>query len=348
MKSITILILLGLISSLFSAPGDFLGTVHEFDKNQYMRGLGLSLEDSVAFVNDRSERYIYVYDCFYWQGEKSYLFGQDGTIRSLDVYIPLKDLALSGGDTEKIYICDYSSENLNIKKAFTPPLHPANIAYIQTLAEDSVYLRVGEYRGKTIMRFSLPNYDFKDSQVSDIINNYEYSSFCGLTYDIKTNYLIAVVYQHDGSNFKGLDLFALDPVTLARIHHVPLMWAGSYIYDLRYVPDYPVYGRCYLATYYDVTKSCSTIIAIEAFEGEGFKENNSSSSLPSPSFSISPNPFSNRLSLSLPLSGAIYSLTGQLIMKLDKGKHSIDTSKWKQGVYIVKSGKETKRIVKIN
>ncbi|MBN1233773.1 MAG: T9SS type A sorting domain-containing protein, partial [Candidatus Coatesbacteria bacterium] len=76
--------------------------------------------------------------------------------------------------------------------------------------------------------------------------------------------------------------------------------------------------------------------------------NKKTSSLPSPSLSISPNPFSSRLSVTLPSSGAIYSLTGQLIMKLDKGKHTIDTSSWREGVYIVKSGKETKRIVKIN
>ncbi|MBN1234098.1 MAG: T9SS type A sorting domain-containing protein [Candidatus Coatesbacteria bacterium] len=79
----------------------------------------------------------------------------------------------------------------------------------------------------------------------------------------------------------------------------------------------------------------------------GFSSYVSAKSLPSPSLSISPNPFSNRLSLSLPSSGAIYSLTGQLIMKMDKGKHELDTSKWKQGVYIVKSGMESKRIVKV-
>ncbi|MBN1232135.1 MAG: T9SS type A sorting domain-containing protein, partial [Candidatus Coatesbacteria bacterium] len=61
----------------------------------------------------------------------------------------------------------------------------------------------------------------------------------------------------------------------------------------------------------------------------------------------SPNPFSSRLSLSLPSSGAVYSLTGQLIMKMNKGKHSIDTSKWREGVYIVKAGKECKRVVKV-
>ncbi|MBN1234035.1 MAG: T9SS type A sorting domain-containing protein [Candidatus Coatesbacteria bacterium] len=84
-------------------------------------------------------------------------------------------------------------------------------------------------------------------------------------------------------------------------------------------------------------------------DGEtGFSSYVSTKSLPSPSFSISPNPFSSRLSLSLSSSGAIYSLAGQLIMKLDKGKHSLDTSKWREGVYIVKAGKESRRIVKVN
>ncbi|MBN1233788.1 MAG: PQQ-like beta-propeller repeat protein [Candidatus Coatesbacteria bacterium] len=80
----------------------------------------------------------------------------------------------------------------------------------------------------------------------------------------------------------------------------------------------------------------------------GFSNNNSSSSLPSRSLSVSPNPFSSRLSLSLPSSGAIYFITGQLIMNLDKGKHSLDTSSWREGIYIVKSGKECKRVVKVN
>ncbi|MBN1232903.1 MAG: T9SS type A sorting domain-containing protein, partial [Candidatus Coatesbacteria bacterium] len=79
----------------------------------------------------------------------------------------------------------------------------------------------------------------------------------------------------------------------------------------------------------------------------GFSSSTSSSYLPSQSLSASPNPFSTRLSVSLSSSGAIYSLIGQLIMKLDKGKHSVDTSKWREGVYIIKSGKECKRVAKV-
>ncbi|MBN1232379.1 MAG: PQQ-binding-like beta-propeller repeat protein, partial [Candidatus Coatesbacteria bacterium] len=94
--------------------------------------------------------------------------------------------------------------------------------------------------------------------------------------------------------------------------------------------------------------SCDTYLyAIETYGYTGFKDDKSSSYIPNKSFSVSPNPFSDRLTISLPSSGAIYSLTGQLITKLNKGKHSLDTSKWREGVYIVKSGKETKRIVKM-
>ncbi|MBN1232789.1 MAG: PQQ-binding-like beta-propeller repeat protein [Candidatus Coatesbacteria bacterium] len=94
--------------------------------------------------------------------------------------------------------------------------------------------------------------------------------------------------------------------------------------------------------------SCDNYLyAIETYGYKGFKNNKSASSLPSPSLSISPNPFSSRLSVSLPSSGAIYSLTGQLIMKLDKGKHSIDTNSWKEGVYIIKSKNSSLKITKL-
>ncbi|MBN1233138.1 MAG: PQQ-like beta-propeller repeat protein [Candidatus Coatesbacteria bacterium] len=89
------------------------------------------------------------------------------------------------------------------------------------------------------------------------------------------------------------------------------------------------------------------LYAIETYGYTGFKDNKSASYLPAKSLSVSPNPFSSRLSLSLPSSGAVYSLTGQLVMNLSKGKLSVDTSKWREGVYIVKSGMECKRIVKI-
>ncbi|MBN1234415.1 MAG: PQQ-binding-like beta-propeller repeat protein [Candidatus Coatesbacteria bacterium] len=90
------------------------------------------------------------------------------------------------------------------------------------------------------------------------------------------------------------------------------------------------------------------LYAIEAYGYKGFKNNKSASYIPAKYFSVSPNPFSYRLSLSLPSSGSIYSLTGQLIMNLTKGKHSLDTSEWTNGVYIVYCGKETKKIIKID
>jgi eukaryotic-like serine/threonine-protein kinase len=80
--------------------------------------------------------------------------------------------------------------------------------------------------------------------------------------------------------------------------------------------------------------------------GTGFKNNASSKIIPS-KLQAYPNPFSKSLSLDLPSQASIYSLTGQLIMKLNKGKHNLDTSRWIEGVYIIKSVSETKRVIKI-
>jgi WD40 repeat protein len=89
-------------------------------------------------------------------------------------------------------------------------------------------------------------------------------------------------------------------------------------------------------------------VSFSPLEETGFKKTQSSlKQLPQGIVSASPNPFSNRLKVSLPSSGAVYTLTGRLIMKLDKGDHDIDTSNWKEGVYILKAGEETKKIVKI-
>ena len=65
-------------------------------------------------------------------------------------------------------------------------------------------------------------------------------------------------------------------------------------------------------------------------------------------FDEHPNPFTTRLSLTLPSSASIYSVTGTLIKILPKGKQEIDTRNWKAGVYIIKAGNETKRVVKLN
>ncbi|MBN1233982.1 MAG: T9SS type A sorting domain-containing protein, partial [Candidatus Coatesbacteria bacterium] len=92
----------------------------------------------------------------------------------------------------------------------------------------------------------------------------------------------------------------------------------------------------------------SYLYAIETYGYKGFKENKSINRIPGKHFSVYPNPFTSHLSISSSSSASIYSLTGQLIVKLDKGKHSLDTNSWKEGVYIIKSEKETKRIVKIN
>jgi WD40 repeat protein len=78
----------------------------------------------------------------------------------------------------------------------------------------------------------------------------------------------------------------------------------------------------------------------------GFADNKTSQYKPYV-FSVSPNPFKERLRITLPSEASVYSLTGNLIMKLDKGVHTIDTAKWGNGVYIVKCSDEVKRVVKI-
>ena len=65
-------------------------------------------------------------------------------------------------------------------------------------------------------------------------------------------------------------------------------------------------------------------------------------------FTVGPSPFRGNLRLQLPNSGSIYSLTGKLIRRLNKGEHNLDTSKWSPGIYIIQCGTELKRIVKTN
>jgi WD40 repeat protein len=88
--------------------------------------------------------------------------------------------------------------------------------------------------------------------------------------------------------------------------------------------------------------------AFSPIEETGFESKEESGSLPKASLSASPNPFTSHLFLSLPSPASIYSLTGQLIVSLPEGKQEIDTSSWKAGVYLIKAGNETKRIVKID
>ncbi|MBN1233815.1 MAG: PQQ-binding-like beta-propeller repeat protein, partial [Candidatus Coatesbacteria bacterium] len=90
------------------------------------------------------------------------------------------------------------------------------------------------------------------------------------------------------------------------------------------------------------------LYAVNIGEKKGFEDGRTSQQLPSPSLSAHPNPFRDRLTIETSDKARIYSITGQFITELNKGKHSIDTSRWREGIYIVKAGEETKRIVKIN
>ena len=81
---------------------------------------------------------------------------------------------------------------------------------------------------------------------------------------------------------------------------------------------------------------------------EDFVEKQTFKKLPKQTkLSCLPNPFTSRLTITAPCACTVYDLTGRIVAKLDKGKHSVSTDTWQAGVYIVKSGRGTKRIVKI-
>ncbi|MBN1232151.1 MAG: T9SS type A sorting domain-containing protein [Candidatus Coatesbacteria bacterium] len=151
-------------------------------------------------------------------------------------------------------------------------------------------------------------------------------------WDCPDNGRVMVFYSSNGKNGNYKEIYRGQGTSKS------FMWT---------IPDDPS-NDCWVKGYWadydykeDISDQSFTITDQQDFD------DTETTSIPSLKFSVCPSPFSNRLYLFLPYTTSVYSLSGQLIMKLDKGKHSLDTSKWKEGVYIVKSGKETKRIVKI-
>lgn len=69
--------------------------------------------------------------------------------------------------------------------------------------------------------------------------------------------------------------------------------------------------------------------------------------LPQNRIAAFPVPFKNRVTISVAEEGCIYSITGQLIRNLKKGENEIKTDEWPEGIYIIKAGKESMRIVKL-
>ncbi len=89
------------------------------------------------------------------------------------------------------------------------------------------------------------------------------------------------------------------------------------------------------------------ITALETYGYTGFKETKNTKPLPS-SLKAFPNPFRDYLNLKLLDKGAIYNIAGSMIKALGSGNHRLDTNGWKSGTYIIRSGKEEKRIIKID
>ncbi|MBN1233741.1 MAG: PQQ-binding-like beta-propeller repeat protein [Candidatus Coatesbacteria bacterium] len=88
--------------------------------------------------------------------------------------------------------------------------------------------------------------------------------------------------------------------------------------------------------------------AIEIGADIGFKENKTSKLPAKKPDIIANNPFRNSLIIEIKEKSEIYYLSGKLIARYDKGRHTINTSKWQTGTYIIKAGAETRKIVKLD
>ena len=66
-------------------------------------------------------------------------------------------------------------------------------------------------------------------------------------------------------------------------------------------------------------------------------------------FAAYPNPFSKTLTIDSPDKGAIYTSTGQFFKEFHDGKNVFDdTSTWEDGVYVIKVGAETIKVMKMS
>lgn len=90
------------------------------------------------------------------------------------------------------------------------------------------------------------------------------------------------------------------------------------------------------------------LYAIETYGYAGFSNYETNRKSIPEQFDAAPNPCRDYLILSLPKDTQIYSLSGQLIRKLAPGKYRIETKNWITGIYIIKSGEETRKIIKYN
>ena len=119
--------------------------------------------------------------------------------------------------------------------------------------------------------------------------------------------------------------------------------AGSYAWTVPNTPSANCLVMVSNTAYTDPTDKSDAVF--EIVEPVGFKGKMTAKAIPNV-FTVSPNPFTDRLTVNMTTKGAIYSLTGNLITSLDKGRHTVATSNWAPGIYMIKCGEKVKRVVK--
>ncbi len=87
------------------------------------------------------------------------------------------------------------------------------------------------------------------------------------------------------------------------------------------------------------------ILSVGVKDSGGFNEHGSSKRI-GDRMRVYPNPFRDKLFLSLTEEACIFNALGQLVIQLDKGDHELNTSTWQNGVYLVQSGRIRKRVVR--
>jgi WD40 repeat protein len=90
-------------------------------------------------------------------------------------------------------------------------------------------------------------------------------------------------------------------------------------------------------------------VAFTSLTEVGFANQPTPTRIPEIKLTAYPNPFSKTLTIDSPGKGGIYTLTGKLLYKIGPAKNAFpDTSTWEDGVYVIKVGAETIKVVKMS